>query len=277
MSIISLHLLQRIFTIRFLVGLITGILFTIIFYHPQGKLIEKHFRSDQSKFEYEKNDGQLLDENEKIVPSPLWNQSWDSVQRRTNLARHLYLIRHGQYFDDVRLSEEMKLTALGQEQVKYTGQRLNQMNITFDRLIHSTMVRARESAQIINDQFDRKLPLIVDANLIEGIPIAPSPYSGISQNYVDALGDRKRIDETFARYFHRAKGTQIRDTHDILVFHANILRYFICKIMQFPLEAWLRMTLNHGSITQLTILGDGNVILKTIGDSGFIPSDKVTF
>ena len=77
MSIISLHLLQRIFTIRFLVGLITGILFTIIFYHPQGKLIEKHFRSDQSKFEYEKNDGQLLDENEKIVPSPLWNQSWD--------------------------------------------------------------------------------------------------------------------------------------------------------------------------------------------------------
>lgn len=47
--------------------------------------------------------------------------------------------------------------------------------------------------------------------------------------------------------------------------------------MQFPLEAWLRMTLNHGSITQLTILGDGNVILKTIGDSGFIPSDKVTF
>lgn len=108
-----------------------------------------------------------------------------SIQRRTNLARHLYLIRHGQYFDSVQLSEEMKLTALGQEQVKYTGQRLNQMNITFDRLIHSTMVRARESAQIINEQFYRKLPLIVDANLIEGIPIAPSPYAGISQNYVD--------------------------------------------------------------------------------------------
>ena len=47
--------------------------------------------------------------------------------------------------------------------------------------------------------------------------------------------------------------------------------------MQFPPQGWLRLTLNHGSITQLSILGDGNVILKSIGDSGFIPSHKVTF
>lgn len=101
------------------------------------------------------------------------------------MARHLYLVRHGQYFDNARSAEAMRLTTLGQEQLRYTGQRLNRMNISFDRLIHSTMVRARESAQIINEQFDRQLSLIEDANLIEGIPIAPLPYAGISQHYVD--------------------------------------------------------------------------------------------
>jgi serine/threonine-protein phosphatase PGAM5 len=47
--------------------------------------------------------------------------------------------------------------------------------------------------------------------------------------------------------------------------------------MQFPLEAWLRITLNHGSITQIIILNDGGVIMKSVGDTGFIPSNKVTF
>jgi serine/threonine-protein phosphatase PGAM5 len=51
----------------------------------------------------------------------------------------------------------------------------------------------------------------------------------------------------------------------------------IVRIMQFPVQAWLRITLNHGSITQITILSDGSVIMKSVGDSGFMPSNKVTF
>lgn len=46
--------------------------------------------------------------------------------------------------------------------------------------------------------------------------------------------------------------------------------------MQFPIQAWLRITLNHGSITRVTILSDGNVVLQSVGDGGFIPSDKAT-
>ncbi|CAF5153715.1 unnamed protein product [Rotaria magnacalcarata] len=139
------------------------------------------------------------------------------------------------------------------------------------------MVRAFESAVIINQQLDSKLELIEDKSLSEGLPVAPIPYAGISQRDIDTYGDRARIDGAFAKYFHRARSDQNKETHDIIVFHANILRYFICKIMQFPVEAWLRITLNHGSITQITILSDGGIVLKTIGDSGFIPANKVTF
>jgi hypothetical protein len=63
------------------------------------------------------------------------------------------------------------------------------MNIQFDRLIHSGMVRAFESANIINEQLDLKLELIEDKNLTEGLPVAPIPYVGISQRDVDVRND----------------------------------------------------------------------------------------
>lgn len=87
--------------------------------------------------------------------------------------------------DYARTLEEMKLTALGKEQLEYTGKRLNQMNVKFDRLIHSGMVRAFESAAVINQQLNPKLKLTEDKILNEGIPIAPIPYAGISQQDVD--------------------------------------------------------------------------------------------
>jgi len=253
----------------------TGIILTLIICHNKEPIDKPKFRPDQSKFEYEKN--QLPTEDIDLSKSSTWNSSWDSLKRENSWSRHLYLIRHGQYFDNVRTLNEMKLTVLGKEQLEYTGKRLNQMNIQFDHLIHSGMVRALESAVIINEQLDSKLQLIEDKNLTEGLPVAPIPYVGISQRDVDVYGDKARIDTAFATYFHRARSNQRKDTHDIIVFHANILRYFICKIMQFPIQAWLRITLNHGSITQITILSDGSVILKNVGDSGFIPSNKVTF
>ena len=119
-----------------------------------------------------------------------------SLKRETSASRHLYLIRHGQYFDNAQSLSEMKLTILGREQLKYTGIRLNQMNIQFNRLIHSGMVRALESATIINEQLDQKLTLIQDANLTEGLPVARVPYAGISQRDVDVT-ERKRFFNLF--------------------------------------------------------------------------------
>ncbi|CAF4156122.1 unnamed protein product, partial [Rotaria sp. Silwood2] len=162
--------------------------------------------------------------------SSIWNDSWDGIRHESQWLRHLYLIRHGQYFDHAINEKDKKLTSLGKEQLEYTGERLKQMNIKFDRLIHSGMVRAFESASIINQQFDHQFELIEDQNLAEGLPVAPIPYAGISQHDVDAYGHKLRIDKAFETYFHRARNDQYKETHDIIVFHANVLRYFICKL-----------------------------------------------
>jgi len=46
--------------------------------------------------------------------------------------------------------------------------------------------------------------------------------------------------------------------------------------MQFPPEAWCRMSLNHGSITWISILPSGWVVLHWLGDTGHMPPDAIT-
>lgn len=50
----------------------------------------------------------------------------------------------------------------------------------------------------------------------------------------------------------------------------------VLRALQFPPEGWLRMGLNNGSITWLTIRPSGRVALRTLGDAGFMPPDKLT-
>ena len=56
----------------------------------------------------------------------------------------------------------------------------------------------------------------------------------------------------------------------------NSLSFNYCRALQIPPEAWLRMSLYHGSITWITIRPNGRVALKSLGDAGFMPAGKLT-
>lgn len=58
-----------------------------------------------------------------------------------------------------------------------------------------------------------------------------------------------------------------------ITFGLNLIDF---RALQFPPEAWLRMSLNHGSITWVSITPGGRVILRTLGDSGHMPVDFIT-
>ena len=150
---------------------------------------------------------------------------FSSLKRESVYARHLYLIRHGQYFDNARTLQEMKLTELGKEQLVYTGRRLNEMKVPFDRLIHSGMVRAVESAGILNEQLDSKLVMFEDKNLTEGLPVAPIPYAGISQHDVDVRKPTNRriafLRTTVPRYMAIEQGS-ILHLQPIFIEHVVI-------------------------------------------------------
>jgi serine/threonine-protein phosphatase PGAM5 len=88
--------------------------------------------------------------------------------------------------------------------------------------------------------------------------------------------DGSRIEAAFRKYFHRADCHQKADSYTMLVCHANVIRYFVCRALQFPSEAWLRLSLHHASITWISIQPSGRVILRLYGDCGHMPPDFVT-
>jgi serine/threonine-protein phosphatase PGAM5 len=107
-----------------------------------------------------------------------------------------------------------------------------------------------------------------------------------------------RIEAGFRRYIHREE-VQSSDeeekkkkktdtavetppssapaTIDILVCHGNVIRYFLCRALQFPPDAWLRHEIYNGSISHLYVRPSGRVGVQTIGDTGYMPKDKLSF
>ncbi|KAM7311261.1 serine/threonine-protein phosphatase Pgam5, mitochondrial isoform X1 [Ixodes scapularis] len=234
-------------------------------------------------------------------PSTKWDKNWDrrdpescvkpakndspEQQNRYNEAlqqhkptaiRHLYLIRHGQYNLKGDSDRDLILTELGRKQADVTGQRLKQLNVPFSRMVFSTMARATETARIIHGHFEH-LPLEPCELIREGAPIPPEPPSGAWKPEAKVFfTDGARIEAGFRKYFYRASPSQAEDSHEIIVCHANVIRYWICRALQFPPEGWLRFSLTNCSISVVSILPSGRVLVRTVGDSGHLPKDMIT-
>jgi len=43
--------------------------------------------------------------------------------------------------------------------------------------------------------------------------------------------DGARIEAAFRKYFHRAEPEQTNDSYEIMVCHANVIRYFVCRLV----------------------------------------------
>ncbi|XP_060077026.1 serine/threonine-protein phosphatase PGAM5, mitochondrial-like [Ylistrum balloti] len=200
----------------------------------------------------------------------------NELKKHTATAtRHLLLIRHGQYNTDGEEDSQRYLTELGRKQAEYTGQRLKDLGLSYTILLSSTMTRAKETADIIQ-KFFPDVPRKETDMLREGAPIPPEPPMGHWRPEKQFLQDGSRIEAAYKNLFHRADASQETDSHEIVVCHANVIRYFVCRALQFPPEAWLRIRLNHASITWITIRPSGRVSIRHLGESGFMPADKVS-
>jgi serine/threonine-protein phosphatase PGAM5 len=88
--------------------------------------------------------------------------------------------------------------------------------------------------------------------------------------------DGARIEAAFRNYIHRADPSQEKDSYTALVCHGNVIRYFVCRALQFPPEAWLRFNLHHASISYFVVHPNGRVVLRFFGDCGHMPKSHVT-
>jgi len=160
----------------------------------------------------------------------------------------------------------------------------------------SGMTRAKETADIIGQSLpDNIIRAEPDHLLNEGIPapIIPSlPDIDIEE---DLAKDGKRVEEAFQKYFSRSKNDVVpslsdgstpnkqlsqkenKDEFEIIVCHGNIIRFFFCRALQLPPEAWLRMSTYNCSLTYLMIKPSGEVSCRMMGDIGHLGYEKSTF
>ena len=232
----------------------------------------------------------------------------------TGKTRHIILVRHGQYDETHKEDGKRILTPLGRRQAIQTGQRLailarggmGGMDERFDapckiKAIHqSDMSRAKETASLIASWLPGVPVTDPDPRLNEGIPAPMIPLRPDVPNVEQAVdADRDRIEEAFQKYIHRSEETrpsplsssleesnkegtgdttnQVEQEFEIIVCHGNVIRYFFCRALQLPPEAWLRLSVFNCSLTYLMIHPNGYVQARMLGDVGHLDYDDTTF
>lgn len=187
-------------------------------------------------------------------------------------TRFLYLVRHCQYHTDEGAPKHGSLTALGKRQARRVAPRLACLDLHV--LHHSDMARAVETAEIIARELPATIPLRPSALLREGIPTAPVAWRpGFAP--AEARRDRARIEKAYARYFLPTTGA---DRHEVLVAHANIIRYLVRRSMGDPIGKWAAMDITQGSLTVLAVVSASHPArLMSFNDVGHLPRDMCTF
>ncbi len=171
---------------------------------------------------------------------------------------------------------DRKLTELGRLQAEIVSKRLKELTPKFDKIYVSDVVRARETAEIVKQYFP-DATLIEDPLLAEGYPAPVSP--GNPEIKINKKWNTEnhgiRISKGFEKYIHRSESDE--DTNELFVIHGNVIRYFLCRALQFPVEGWLRLSIYNTGISQLTIRPDGSVSVRSVGDVGHLQKDQITY
>ena len=133
-------------------------------------------------------------------PTPLENKDEERKKqrwiRKSGTTRHIILIRHGQYDETHKEDEKRTLTKLGREQADLTGKRI--------------------------------------AKMIRGSMASPSTIQKTDEGH-------EQVEAAFQKYFFRSTNVERDDAptddndspesheFEIIVCHANVIRYFLCR------------------------------------------------
>jgi serine/threonine-protein phosphatase PGAM5 len=179
-------------------------------------------------------------------------------------TRVLYLLRHGDYADDV-------LTPAGEEQARLSAARLR--DVPFAAIHHSPVGRAARTAEIIAaGQPD--VPVHADDLLRECIPAVP-PRAGLTERqtaFFDGFPPeilqegREQAAAAVARFAGPAGPSP-----ELLVSHGNLINWFVSRALGGPDGSWLRLLDYHCAITVIVYFPD-HVKVAAYNDAGHLPA-----
>ena len=186
--------------------------------------------------------------SQKMFDNRPWNWNWDGRHGKNEKARRrtLIFVRHGQYVHaPSNLDKDRKLTELGKEQAKLTGQRLNKLfpNKTITQIVYSTMTRATETSNIIRQELSNEIPATPSDLIREGAVYKPIPaHPSWQPTDEDFKVEGGRIEKGFQTFLHRRLISDDINSDDeaggedvtLFVCHGNVIRYFFMNLLQLP-------------------------------------------
>lgn len=188
--------------------------------------------------------------------------------------RTVYFIRHGFYEADSTAEPRLGpgLNQLGREQAAIVGRYLSKLPVPISSLTSSTLTRARETADVMTLTLRMKVER--DSLLSECTPRSENPATNSRDSDAEISACEAQLNMAWARYMRPSHET---DTHDVLVAHGNVIRWFVARAVAGDTKKWGNMDIAHGSVTALTVRPDGSVRLVMFSDLNDLPLDKQTW
>lgn len=189
-------------------------------------------------------------------------------------VRTIYLVRHGFYDikDDADPDVGKALVPLGVAQARLVGARLRALPVDIDAIYTSTMTRARQTARVINEEFPN-LDLQKTRILRECTPTTWRDDIMVRLEPGEAAECEVQLEQAFKEFFIPSPN---EDRHEILVCHANVIRYLVTRVQGVDPHSWLMMSLGNCSMTVIRIKADGSFKILAVGDVGHLPPNMQT-
>lgn len=193
---------------------------------------------------------------------------------KTPAMRTIVLVRHGNYVEDAAADAKLgpHLSPLGVAQAHLAGARLAQLPLRFGSMLVSPMLRARDTAAIIGEDFPGRR-FDVDPDLAECVPPTRRVEAMAHEKPADVAACQAQIERVFARYFKPARG-QRQD--ELIVAHGDVIRYLVTRALGVDTKAWLEMSVGHASITVIRVEADGRFKVISVGDVGYMPPNMLS-
>jgi serine/threonine-protein phosphatase PGAM5 len=196
-----------------------------------------------------------------------------AAQARAGFSHTLYLVRHGAYVADRNADPKSGpgLTPLGIAQARLIGARLNGSGVSFDSMTSSTLLRARETAAVMQETLTN-VPVAQSPLISECTPPLFEAAEGAEARERSECA--KQLDQAFAKFFTPTSGSE---RNDILVAHGNVIRYMVVKALKVDPRSLLGMSVAHASLTVIQVQPDGSSKVLAVGDSGHIPAPLLSW
>ena len=198
----------------------------------------------------------------------------DAPKKADPGVRYVYLIRHGTYDRDDKTDDRVGngLNALGHEQARLIGERLAQLPVKMTALVSSDFSRARDTADDIGCALG--MTPARDSLIHECTP-ATERIDLMRNHTPDEIARcDSNLQAAWAKYMVPSPAA---DSHDVLVCHGNVIRWFVSRVLALDTQRWSRMDIGNGSLTVIAIRADGSARLVSFSDVGHLPVEKQTW